>query len=163
MAFSNRTRRTLARLDAVPAPLRSRVRSFVIGRTIRFVGTAGLSIDEIGDRRVVVSVPNRASVQNHIGTVHAAAMALLAETATGLAVGLNVHDGAVPVLKSMQIDYVRRASGGLTAVAELPDADAQRLRTELRGEVVVPVAVTDANGETPIQCAMTWAWTPRRS
>lgn len=99
MAFSNRPRRTLARLDAVPGPVRDAVRTFVVGRTIRFVGTAGLRIERIDDREVEVSLSNAGRVRNHVGDLHAAATALAAETATGLAVGTNVHDGAVPVLK----------------------------------------------------------------
>ena len=29
-----------------------------------------------------------------------------------------------------------------------------------KGEVVVPVTVTDASGEEPIQCEFIWAWVP---
>ena len=146
-----------------PAPFRDRVRSLVVGRTIRFVGTAGVRVEALGDRQVTASLPNAGRVQNHIGGVHAAATALLAETATGLAVGLNVHDGATPVLKSMRVDYVRPAEGGVRAVATLSEADSGRLRTEPRGEVTVPVTVTDDAGPEPVACEMVWAWTPRRS
>ena len=160
--FSNRLRRTLARLDAVPSPVRAWARSVAIGRTIHFVGTAGVRVESVEERTVEVSLANAKRVQNHIGTVHAAAVALVAETATGLAVGMNVHDGAAPVLKSMRVDYLRRSSGGLRAVAQLAPEDAERMRAEDRGEVVVPVTVTDDEGAEPVACEMTWAWTPRR-
>lgn len=35
------------------------------------------------------------------------------------------------------------------------------IRTQERGETVVPVVVTDAAGISPIACEMTWAWTPK--
>ena len=162
MPFDNRLRRTLRRLDRAPRPIRRWLVSSALGRTIHFVGTAGLSIDELSPERAVVSVANKRRVQNHIGTVHAAAMALLAETATGLALGMHLHDEAVPVIKQMRVDFLRRAKGGMRAIAVL-DADQQALlQSAERGEVLVPVSVTDSEDNTPIECRMLWAWTPRR-
>ena len=154
-------RRTLAKLESMPSWLQPKLRSWAIGRTIPFVATAGLNIEALEETRLIVTVDNSKKVQNHIGTVHAAASALLAETATGLVVGMNVHDGAIPLMKSMKIDYVRRAQGGLKAVAELTQANAERLRTEDKGDVIVPVHVTDESGAEPIVCEMTWAWIPK--
>lgn len=162
MAFDNRLRRTLRSLDRAPAFIRRWLVSSAIGRTIHFVGTAGLQVEKISTEQVVISIANKRRVQNHIGTVHAAAMALLAETATGLALGMHLHDDAVPVIKQMEVDFLRRAKGGMRAVAQLSDAQQHRLQNEERGELLVPVAVTDSEGNTPIECRMLWAWTPRR-
>ena len=161
MSFSNNMRRTLAKLESMPDWLQPKLRSWAIGRTIPFVATAGLKIEALEETRLVVTVDNVKNVQNHIRTVHAAASALLAETATGLVVGMNVHDGAIPLMKSMKIDYVRRAQGGLKAVAELSESEARRLQTEEKGDLVVPVRVTDESGAEPIVCEMTWAWIPK--
>jgi uncharacterized protein (TIGR00369 family) len=158
----NRLARSVARLDVIPSPLRTRARSLILGRVVKFVGTAHLDIEALDDARAVVSVRNRPKVQNHIGSVHAAAMALIAETATGFVVGMNVPDSAVPVIKSMHIDFVRRARGSLRAVAELDDGQRLLIRTSERGEVTPRVTVTDEAGEEPIRCTMVWAWTPKR-
>ena len=83
----NRLARTLAKIDRFPAALRTTARILALGRVVKFVGTAGLSIEELTPARAVVFIENRARVQNHIGGVHAAAMALVAETATGFVVG----------------------------------------------------------------------------
>lgn len=162
MSTDNRMRRTLARFDRLPLALADRAKSWALGRTIRFVGTAGVLIDEVSADRVVASVGNEPRVQNHIGTVHAVAMALLAETATGLAVGMHLHDGAVPVIKRMSIDYVRRAKGAMRAEAALSAEQQAALHSDERGEVLVPVTVTDSENAEPIQCEMLWAWTPKR-
>ena len=66
------------------------VLSFLIGRTVRFVGTAGISFEEMSTERVVASIKNKPKIRNHIGQVHAGAMILLAETATGMLVGMKV-------------------------------------------------------------------------
>ena len=159
---ANRLSRNVARFDRVPNAIRTRARSLVLGRIVKFVGTAGLDIDELDHGRAVVSVKNRPRVQNHIGSVHAAAMALIAETATGFVVGMNVPDAAVPVIKSMHIDFVRRAKGALRAVAELDDDQRRLILTAEKGEVTPKVTVTDEAGEEPIRCTMVWAWTPKR-
>jgi acyl-coenzyme A thioesterase PaaI-like protein len=159
---ANRLSRTLARLDRLPAVLRTPARSLILGRIVKFVGTAGLRVEELTGTRARVSLANRSRVQNHIGGVHAAAMALLAETASGFVVGMNVPDDRVPVIKTLQLDYRKRATGGLRAVAELTDEQLASIRDHDKGEVTVAVKLTDDAGVEPVECRMVWAWTPRR-
>jgi hypothetical protein len=101
-------------------------------------------------------------VRNHIGGVHATATALLAETATGMVVGMNLPDARLPLLKRMAIDYQKRAEGAVRAEAWLPAAEVERMRREEKGDVAVPVTVTDAAGTVTVQCEMRWAWVTRR-
>jgi acyl-coenzyme A thioesterase PaaI-like protein len=101
-------------------------------------------------------------VHNHIQGVHAAATALLAETATGLAFGWHLPEDKLPLLKSMHVDYVRRAEGGLRAEAHLAPEQIARMAAEERGSVEVACTVTDASGAEPVRCTMTWAWVPRK-
>jgi acyl-coenzyme A thioesterase PaaI-like protein len=162
MPTANKLHRSLAPLDKLPAALRPWARSQLIGRVVPFVGTAHLRIDELDAERAVVVVTNRRAVRNHIGGVHAAAMTLIAETATGFVVGMNVPDDRVPVIRSLQVDFVKRAKGGLRAVATLSAEERARILAEPKGEVVVPVKVTDDSGAEPIVCRMVWAWTPKR-
>jgi acyl-coenzyme A thioesterase PaaI-like protein len=162
MSFSNRMRRTLAKADPLPDTLRRRAVSIAIRRTIPFVGTAGVDILEVTPTRVSLALENRRGVRNHIGGVHAAATALLAETASGLVLGMNVPDSAVPVLRQMRISYVRRASGGVRAVASLDDAVVRTIQDSDSGDIDVPVVVTDAEGAMPVECVMQWAWRPKR-
>jgi len=159
---ANRLARSVSKIQQLPSALRTPVRSLVLGRIVRFVGTAGLTIEEMTPSRVVVAVKNKGAVQNHIGGVHAAAMALVAETASGFVVGMNVPDSAVPVIKTMHIDFVKRAKGSLRAVAELDEGQRQLITTAEKGAVTPKVTVTDEEGKEPIVCTMEWAWTPKR-
>ena len=109
-----------------------------------------------------MSVANRRKVRNHIGGVHAAAMVLLAETATGFCVGMNVPDDKVPLIKSMKVDFVRRAVGGLTATARLEASQIDQMHAQDKGEILVPVVLTDESGQQPIHAEMLWAWVPKR-
>ena len=89
-------------------------------------------------------------------------MVLLAETATGFCVGMNVPDDKLPLIKSMKVDFVRRAVGGLTAVASLQPEQIALMRSQDKGEVTVPVVITDESGQQPIQAEMVWAWVPKQ-
>jgi len=136
--------------------------SLVVGRTVRFVGTAGIGFDEMTEDKVVVSLKNRGKVRNHIGQIHATAMVLLAETATGMVLGMNVPDDKIPLIKSLKTDFVRRSKGAMRAEAWLDEVQKRRILTEEKGEVLIKVKVTDESGESPVVCEMLWAWIPKR-
>lgn len=158
----NRLNRVVARVDRVPAALRPRLLSLVMGRTVPFVGTAGVRFEAMTAERVAVSLPNQPRVRNHIGQLHAVAMTLLAETASGMVVAMNVPDTTVPVIKSMRVDFRKRSKGAMRAVATLTAEQLAALRGTEKGEVAVAVQVTDESGGEPITCEMIWAWVPRR-
>ena len=95
---------------------------------------------------------------NHLGSVHAAATALLAETAGGLAFAMHLPAARTPVVKRMEIAYRRIASGALTASAAVPAAQCAQLAQDARGEVAIPVVVRDDHGEGVVDCLMLYAW-----
>jgi hypothetical protein len=49
----------------------------------------------------------------------------------------------------------------MRAVATLTPEDVARIATEPKGELWVPVTVTDESGNEPIKCEMLWAWIPK--
>ena len=161
-ARPNRLARTLAPLDKVPAPLRQRARNFVLRRAVPFTGTARLDFCVMTPEKVEIAIANERRVQNHIKGVHAAAMTLLAETATGMVVGMNVRDDCLPLAKELKVQFKRRTQGDMRAVASLSPQQRQLMQSQDKGEVVVPVTVTDASGEAPIQCEFIWAWVPSK-
>ena len=156
----NRLERQLARLDEVPAFARPWFRSVVLRRAVPFTGTAGLDFLEMGTGRVEIGIKNEKKVQNHIGGVHASAMNLLAETATGMVVGMNVRDDCIPLAKELRMAFKKRATGALRAVATLSDEQRAAMQTSDKGEVNVPVIVTDEAGVNPVECEFVWAWIP---
>ncbi len=158
----NRMQRQLAGLDAVPAFLRKRLRQWLMHRAVPFTGTAGVAFERLDADGVTLQLANRRRVQNHIHGIHACATALLAETASGLALGMHIPDDRLPLLKSMTIRYTRRAEGGLTASAALTAEQRAALHASERGEVNIAVSVHDDSNETPVECEMIWAWRPRQ-
>jgi len=158
----NKMSRTVSKLNILPGPLRRQALSAVLGRIVPFVGTAGVKIEQMTGHRVVVSLRNRRRVQNHIRTLHATAAALLAETASGFAVGMNLPDDKLPLMKSLKVDFKKRNKGGLRVTASLSDEQKERMITEPKGEVSVAVEAVDDAGQRTIECEMIWAWIPRK-
>ncbi|MFN3617331.1 MAG: DUF4442 domain-containing protein [Aquabacterium sp.] len=157
----NQLARTVAKLQGLPM-IGAWATSFALGRVVPYVGTSGLRYEVLSPERVVVRIRNQRKVQNHIKGVHAAAMALLAETATGFCVGMNLPDDKLPLIKTMKIDYVRRSQGDMVADARLRPEQIQQILSQDKGEVTVPVTITDDSGEQPIQAEMVWAWVPKK-
>lgn len=161
MAAPNRLQRSLGRLGFLPGPLRRMARNLVLRRAVPLTGTAGLDFRELSAQRSEIRIANRKAVQNHIGGVHAAAMTLVAETATGMVVGMNVRDDCLPLCKGLRVRFRKRSTGALTAVATLSAEQREILQSDTKGEVNVAVTVTDEAGEQPIECEFVWAWIPK--
>ena len=160
--IENSLTRLMRPLAKLPNNMRVSTLSFILGKVVPYVGTSGLRYEEVTPTRVVVSIRNRRPVQNHIKGVHAAAMALLAETATGFVIGVNLSDEKLPLIKSLHVDYKRRTIGDMRAVASLTAEQVAMIHASLKGELLVPVTVTDESGEEPIQCQMLWAWVSKK-
>lgn len=162
MSQNNRLMKLVNKTASLPEGIRTFVLSKMLGRVVPMVGTAGIQYIKITHHEVICTLNNRRRMQNHIKGLHAAAMALLAETATGFVVGVNVPDDKIPLIKSLHVDYKRLAKGDLKAVATLTEEQRQLIMTEPKGEVLVNCVVTDSSGEEPIQVQMLWAWIPKK-
>ncbi len=159
----NRMTQMVERLKRFSPALRYFLLSKSFGRVVPFFGTAGIRIEELSHSQVVMTLENRRKVQNHISTVHAAAMTLLAESATGILMGMNVPDDKYLVIKSLHVDFQKKASGAMKAVATLTPEQVRSAQNDPEGEILVPVSVSDASGNEPVACQMLWAWKPKRA
>ena len=158
MAKSNRLTKLVKATSRLPQGMRTALLSKTFGRVVPMVGSAKIRYQEISASKVVVSMANHKVMQNHIGQIHACAMALLAETATGFVTAMDVPDSAVVLIKSLKVDFKRPTKGAMTAVATLTPEQQQLMQSSEKGETLVQVIVSDESGEAPIQCEMLWAW-----
>lgn len=162
MTQSNRLSKLVKATSKFPQGIRTTLWSKAFGRIVPMVGTANIRYLEVDQHHVVVRIENQRNMQNHIKGVHAAAMALLAETATGFLTGLHVPDHRILLIKSLHVDYLKVAQGGLTAMASLSPEQQTFIAEQEKGELLIPVTVIDDAGNEPIQCQMLWAWLPKR-
>lgn len=158
MAKSNRLTKLVKATSRLPQGMRTSLLSKTFGRVVPMVGSAKIRYQEVSASKVVVSMVNHKAMQNHIGQIHACAMALLAETATGFVTAMNVPDSAVVLIKSLKVDFKRPTKGAMTAVATLTLEQQELMQSSEKGETLVQVIVTDESDEAPIQCEMLWAW-----
>jgi glutaredoxin len=89
-------------------------------------------------------------------------MGLLAETATGFMTGLSVPDHRIIVIKSMNLEYLKQATGDMKAVATFSDEQVDYIKQNEKGDIEVPVVITDEKGIETVKATMVWAWAPKR-
>ena len=158
MTATNRLSKLVKATAKLPKGIRSTLWSKAFGRIVPMVGSANIRYLEVSHTKVVVKIENHRAMQNHIGQVHACAMALIAETATGFVTGMNVPDSCIVLIKSLKVDFKRPSKGAMTAVATLTDEQQKLMQNSEKGETLVSVIVTDETNQEPIQCEMLWAW-----
>lgn len=158
----NKLSKGLSRVAGLPPVIKNTAISFMVGRKIPYAGSSGITIEKMEPNRVIASLQNKRKVGNHIGGIHAAAMALIAESATGLVMAMNVPDDCVLVIKTMNVNYRKRTQGAMKAEAHLSPEQQQQIASQNSGEISVPVTVTDETGNSPIECEMIWAWRPKK-
>lgn len=87
--------------------------------------------------RCVVRIAHRRRVRNHIGTVHAIALCNMAEMAGGLATDATIPAGTRWIPKGMQVRYLKKAVGTMTATATVASVADPALAQELHALVEV--------------------------
>ena len=124
--------------------------SFMIGRAARYTGTIGGRVEHLETGKGVVTMRDRASVRNHLKSVHAIALMNLGELATGATVMYQVDGRGRGILKHIGMDYIKKARGTITATCEavVPsesgkhDLNVEGILTDQDGEIVAKVRAT---------------------
>ncbi|MGM8897087.1 MULTISPECIES: DUF4442 domain-containing protein [unclassified Psychrobacter] len=162
---NNQFTKLLSITKYLPTAARSTILSKAFGKVVPYVGTTGVYYETVEPNQVVVSLNNNKPVQNHIGSIHAVAVTLLAETATGFILGLNLPSDRVLLIKSYSVNFYRPLKKGqVAAVATLSDEQRSDILDTPKGEMVIPCIINDRESDSvrdPITVEMTWAWIPK--
>lgn len=162
---NNQFTKLLSVTKYLPSGARSTILSKAFGKVVPYVGTTGVYYETVEPNQVVVSLKNDKSVQNHIGSIHAVAVTLLAETATGFILGLNLPSDRMLLIKSYSVNFYRPLKKGqVAAVATLSDQQRLEILNTPKGEMVIPCVINDRESDSdrdPITVEMTWAWIPK--
>jgi uncharacterized protein (TIGR00369 family) len=116
---------------------------------VPFINTAGCEFEKLTNEEVVVSLENKRKARNHIGQIHAAAMALIAETASGFVLAMNMPDDKLNLIKSMKVNYLKRTKGKMTARATITTEQVALMHSQPKGDILIEVHVTDESGKNP--------------
>ncbi|MEL7537421.1 MAG: hotdog fold domain-containing protein [Pseudomonadota bacterium] len=113
--------------------------------------------DVLEPGHAVAHFGKRRAVTNHIGTVHAIAMANLCELVAGTATEVTIPKSMRWIPRGMTIQYVEKANSRVSAEALLPE-----IREDHAQDIVVPVDVTDIDGNVVVRAGITMYVSPRQ-
>lgn len=131
-----RLRRLWLRLT--PLPGGPRLFSWVLGRMVPYSGTIGAVVERFDPGHVVVRLRDRRRVRNHLGSVHAIALANVGELATGLAVLGAMDETVRGILTGIEVTYTKKARGDLRAeaIVEIPEVGTDSVDARVSAEIV---------------------------
>ncbi len=132
-----------------PLPGGKRVFSKLVGRTAPYTGTIRARVVQLERGRARVQMKDRAGLRNHLGSVHAVALANLAEMVGNLALVYSMPDDARFIVAGMELDYVKKARGTIEGRCECPVPT-----DNARQEYLVPVTLHDPTGEVVVNATL---------
>ncbi|MFN0246745.1 MAG: hotdog fold domain-containing protein [Kofleriaceae bacterium] len=116
--------------------------SRLVGRAAPYSSTIGATFTVVRQGYAEAQMTDRKAVRNHLDCVHAIALANLAELAGNVALAYSLPDEARFIVAGMEIEYIKKARGTITAIGEPPVP-----KTSARAHYDVPVTLRDATGE----------------
>ena len=116
--------------------------SRLIGRAAPYTGSIHATVTALRSGYAQVVMPDKARLRNHLSSVHAIALANLAELAGNVALAYSMPDDARFIVAGLSIDYVKKARGAITATSECPVPTSSE-----RVEFDVPVIMRDGAGD----------------
>ena len=132
---------------------------WLFSRLLRLVnpysGAVGATVMTLEPGHAVVVLKERRAVHNHLDSVHAIALANIAEMASGLAMLCALPDSARGIPIALSIDYLKKARGVLTAEARvtLPDVTVD-------GTHQFSSNINDEAGDVVARARVTWKLGP---
>jgi len=129
--------------------------SLLVGWMTPYSGTLGARVRELEPGWCRVTLRDRRRVRNHLASVHAMALANLAEMASGLAVLVGLPPGIQGIVTGFSINYQKKARGLLTAECRVTGLEVTAER-----EYEAGVTVTDAQGDVVATATARWRLRP---
>lgn len=108
----------------------------VLSQAIPYSGTVSPQIIEVVDGKVRVALKEKRKLKNHLNSIHAMALANLAELATGMVVNFSLTDKHRAILTEFNIKYLKKARGVIEATAEVDHTELKKIQTQKSIKVV---------------------------
>lgn len=130
--------------------------SRMLGAVIPYTGSIKARVEHLEPGHAIVVLPDRRRVRNHLDSIHAIALANMAELSTGLAMISGLPPGVNAILVGLTVSYEKKARGELRAECKcsVPTGDT-------RQEVAIDTEVKDKTGDVVTRAIATWLVGPK--
>lgn len=139
------------------SPLGRRIYSYLFSRMVPYTGTIHPIIEEISPGRAKVALLDRNVLRNHLNSIHAIALANVGELASGLATIAAMPKSAKGIVTRLEIDYVKKARGNLTAIGEAQVPE----KIDQPTTILAHATVWDQAGDSVASLTVHWLLSPR--
>lgn len=129
-----------------------------LARMVPYTGSLGARILELREGYAKVELQERRAIRNHLRSVHAIALANLAELCGNVGVVYSLPDNARFIVKGIDIEYLKKARGTLIATSHSPVPE-----TNERQDYDVEVEIHDAAGDLVCRATLHTLVGPKKS
>ena len=140
-------------LHALPGG--SWVFSRCLGLIVPYTGSIGAHVRELRPGFARVTMRDRRALRNHLGSIHAVALANLGEVTSGLALLASLPPEVRSIPVALSIDFLKKARGPLQCVCS---CTSPAIVATLEQDVTA--GISDAAGDIVAQVRVRWRLSP---
>ena len=139
-----------------PLPGGKRIFSWMLGRAVPYSGSVRPLVLELSPGHAKVEIVERRALRQHLGSVHAIALANVGELTSGLAMIAGLPPTVRGIVTGIEMDFHKKARGRLTATADVSIPAAVPGPIEHR----VGATITNEAGEVVAEIRVRWRLAP---
>ena len=128
-----------------------------LGFAVPYTGSIGATVETLEPGWVRASLQEHRAVRNHLGSIHAIALANLCELASGLAMLSTMPPSMRGIVTGFSVKYLKKARGKIIA-----ESRCEPVTAEADTAVLVRVSAHDGQGDLVCTAEAQWKVGPKK-